>query len=61
MGGISDVINPDRNEKWFGLKWDNVDADLVLTFTPSKTADSTGRTVTYRLTNAPMVMEELQH
>lgn len=61
MGGISDVINPDRCEKWFGLKWENIGEDLILEYTPSKTEDTSGSVTTYSLTKAPMVMEELAH
>lgn len=59
--GISDVVNAARKEKWFGLGWDNIDANLMLTFTPSKTADKTGKSVVFHLTKAPMVIEELAH
>lgn len=59
--GFSDVIDNSRREKWFGLKWENIDADLTLTFTPSKTADKTGKTIIFHLTKAPMVIEELMH
>ncbi|MBL8578124.1 MAG: integrase [Mesorhizobium sp.] len=61
MGGISDVIDPVQGEKWFGLRWENIDADNVLTYTPTKTEDSTGRSMSYILSKAPMVLEELQH
>jgi len=59
--GISDMVNAARKEKWFGLGWDNIDANLMLTFTPSKTADKTGKSVVFHLTKAPMVIEELAH
>ena len=59
--GISDVVNSDRKEKWFGLRWENIDEQMVLTFTPSKTDGTSGRTVSYSLDKAPMVMEELAH
>lgn len=58
---MSEVINADLGEKWFGLRWEDIDADLRLTYTPSKTADSTGATISYPLTKAPMVLEELAH
>lgn len=60
-GGISDVLDPDRNLKWFGLQWEDIGADLVLNYTPSKTSDSTGVSISYPLTKAPMVLEELKH
>lgn len=58
---MSEVINADLGEKWLGLRWEDIDADLRLTYTPSKTADSTGATISYPLTKAPMVLEELAH
>ncbi|ESZ37371.1 integrase [Mesorhizobium sp. L2C067A000] len=61
MGGISEVLDADRDLKWFGLRWEDIDADMVLRYTPSKTADSTGISISYSLKKAPMVMEELQH
>ncbi len=59
--GISDIINPRNGRKWFGLRWDNIDDNLVLKYTPSKTSMKTGIAVTYPLHRAPMVMEELEH
>jgi integrase len=59
--GFTDVIDASRREKWFGLRWEDIDGDLLLEYTPSKTAQKTGKAMTYRLTKAPMVMEELQH
>lgn len=61
MGGISSVLDPDRQLKWFGLQWEDIDADLVLRYTPSKTEDASGKEIIYPLTKAPMVIEELQH
>lgn len=60
-GGISDVLDPERELKWFGLQWDDIGPDLILNYTPSKTTDSTRSSVSDRLTKAPMVMEELQY
>lgn len=60
-GGVSEVIDAERGVKWFGLRWDNIDDNLVLKFKPSKTDGTTGKTVTYPLTKAPMVLEELEH
>lgn len=58
---LSDVVNPQREEKWFGLRWEDIDAGLRLTYTPSKTAEKSGATISYPLTKAPMVLEELAH
>jgi len=60
-GGISDVIDSDRAMKWFGLRWENIDDNLVLRYRPSKTDGTTGRTITYPLSKAPMVIEELRN
>jgi integrase len=57
--GVSDVTT--RRYKWFGAKWDCIDSDLVLRYVPSKTSGKTGKSVTYPLAMAPMVMEELEH
>ncbi|GLS29917.1 hypothetical protein SAMN04488498_110184 [Mesorhizobium albiziae] len=58
--GISDVIDPARRQKWFGLQWDNIGDDMVVRYTPSKTADRTGASIIYPLSKAPMVLEELR-
>ena len=60
-GGVSDVIDADRSLKWFGLRWENIDENLVLRYTPSKTSGTTGKTVIYPLSKAPMIIEELEH
>lgn len=57
---ISDVVDGKRG-KWFGLRWDDIDGDMVLRFTPSKTSAKSGASITYPLAAAPMVMEELAH
>lgn len=59
--GMSDVINPDHGQKWFGLQWDDIGPDLVLRYTPSKTNEKTGLSITYPLMKAPMVIDELKH
>ena len=46
-------------ERWLGLRWENIGPDLVLRYVPSKTSAKTGRAVTFPLARAPMVMEEL--
>lgn len=57
--GVSDVMA--CGNKWFGLRWEDIDTDLVLRYVPSKTKGKTGKSVTYPLAKAPMVMEELAH
>jgi hypothetical protein len=54
---ISDVIY--GQEKWFGLRWEHIDDDLVLRYRPSKTDDTTGAEVAADLKHCPMVLEEL--
>jgi integrase len=61
MGGISAVLDPHRKEKWFGLRWEDIDEDMVLRYQPSKTEDTTGKEIVYPLAKAPMVLEELAH
>lgn len=62
---ISDVTHAYNSQKeakkWFGLRWEDIDANLVLRYVPSKTSAKTGLAVTFPLTRAPMVMEELTH
>ncbi|MBZ9973456.1 integrase [Mesorhizobium sp. BR1-1-12] len=63
---ISDVVmaphtSMKESKKWFGIRWEDIDASLVLRYVPSKTSAKTGLAVTYPLTRAPMVMEELAH
>lgn len=60
-GGLSDVLDVDRGTKWFGLRWEDIDENLVLTYTPSKTDGTTGKSVRYSLLKAPMVLEEIAH
>lgn len=59
--GVSEVINPRTGNKWFGLRWEDIDANLVLRYVPSKTSMKTGLAVSYPLSQAQMVMEELEH
>ncbi|TJW14326.1 MAG: integrase [Mesorhizobium sp.] len=56
-GGLSAVLDPAHEEKWFGLCWEDIDEHMVLRYTPSKTDDTTGKRIIYPLTKAPMVME----
>lgn len=58
---MSDVFDRTGKFKWFGLRWEDVDANDILRFTPSKTENMTGLSQTYSLQKAPMVMEELRH
>ena len=50
----------DGTEKWIGPTWKHVDQNLVLRFTPSKTARTTAVEVVIDFKSCPMVMEELQ-
>lgn len=58
--GVSDVINRRTGNKWFGLRWEDIDEALVLRYVPSKTSMKTGLAVAYPLNKAQMVMEELE-
>ncbi|WP_181173912.1 tyrosine-type recombinase/integrase [Mesorhizobium sp. B2-5-7] len=42
-----------------GMQWEDIDANLVMRHVPSKTSTKTGLAITYPLTRAPMVVEEL--
>jgi hypothetical protein len=53
----SGVIHHGR--KWIGPTWAAIDANLVLTLTPTKTERSTGAKVAVDLSRCPMVMTEL--
>lgn len=59
--GMSRVLDPNTDTKWFGLQWEDINENLVLKYKPSKTEGRTGKTVAYPLPLAPMVMEELEH
>jgi integrase len=48
-------------KKWAGLCWEDIAADLVMRYVPSKTSEKTGLAVTFPLAEAPMVMEELAY
>jgi hypothetical protein len=45
--------------KWIGPTWNNVDANMVLRFTPGKTQTTSEAEVVVDLTACPMVMEEI--
>lgn len=49
-----------RGRKWVGATWANIDQNLILRITPSKTENTTGQKVVADLRLCPMVMEELQ-
>jgi len=59
--GFSDVTNADLKAKWFGIRWEDIDGDMVLRYMPSKTSMKTGMSITYPLDRAPMVVAELEH
>lgn len=59
--GMSDVVDVEKGLKWFGLRWEDIGDDLVVRYTPSKTSDTTGKTIVYPLAEAPMVLEEMTH
>jgi hypothetical protein len=59
--GISDVVNQRTGNKWFGLRWEDIDEYMVLRYVPSKTSMKTGLAVAYPLSKAQMVVEELEH
>lgn len=56
----SAIISHNRSLKWIGPMWSNIDKQLILRLTPTKTEDSTELPVVIDLTVCPMVMEELQ-
>lgn len=48
-----------RGEKWIGPTWAAIDANAILTLTPSKTENTTRAKVHVNLSRCPMVMAEL--
>lgn len=58
--GLSPVVDTERGMKWFGLRWEDIDADLILRAIPSKTSTTTEARIAYPLSKAPMVLEELK-
>ncbi|PWT71903.1 MAG: integrase [Chloroflexi bacterium] len=46
-------------KKWIGPTWAAIDADMILTLTPSKTERTTGKRVRIDLKLCPMVMEAI--
>jgi hypothetical protein len=53
----SSVIH--KGEKWIGPTWANVDANLILRWTPTKTENTSGVEIVIDFKVCPMVMEEL--
>lgn len=49
----------DGDHKWIGPTWSQIDENLILRLTPSKTEDTTGARIVLDLRTYPMVMEEL--
>jgi hypothetical protein len=49
----------DGGKKWIGPMWSQIDDDLVLRLTPSKTEESSQARVVFDLKAYPMVVEEL--
>jgi hypothetical protein len=49
-----------KGEKWIGPTWANVDASLIMRWTPTKTEDTSGEKIVIDFRACPMVMEELE-
>lgn len=58
-GGLSAVLDPKAETKWFGLRWEDIDEHMVLRYTPSKTEGTTAKQIVYPLAKAPMVLAEI--
>lgn len=56
---MSQVLHKDL--KWVGPTWANIDENLILKITPSKTENTTEAKVVHDLKVCPMVIEELQY
>ena len=54
----SDVLGP--RGKWHGLRWTNIDEDMILRYRPSKTDKTTGAEIIVDLKLCPMVLEEME-
>lgn len=54
-----DVIGQWAGKFWAGLSWSDVDAAMILSLTPTKTAKTTGASVKVDLSLCPMVLEEI--
>jgi hypothetical protein len=64
IGQWSPVASPDigivhGDMKWRGLMWHDIGEDMVLRYTPSKTAGRTGATIAVDLNLCPMALEEI--
>lgn len=49
-----------KGKKWIGPTWANVDENLILRWTPTKTEETTAPEIVVDLRACPMVMEELE-
>jgi hypothetical protein len=49
----------DGTSKWIGPMWSQIDENMILRYTPTKTAFTSGATVSLDLSMMPMVVEEL--
>jgi hypothetical protein len=49
-----------KGKKWIGPTWANVDENLILRWTPTKTENTTAPEIVVDLRACPMVMDELQ-
>jgi integrase len=54
---VSSIV--DGMSKWIGPTWSQISDDLILRYTPQKTAFTSGAEVVLDLRECPMVMEEL--
>ena len=48
-----------NGQKWIGPTWSNVDANLILRWTPTKTEDTSGEQIVIDFRACPMIREEL--
>jgi len=48
-----------RGKKWLGPLWGDIDQAMILRVTPTKTENTTARTVAFDLTACPMIVEEI--
>jgi hypothetical protein len=55
--GFSSVTS--HRGKWFGPRWEHIEPDMVLRYTPGKTERSTGVEIVADLSLCPMVLEEI--
>lgn len=66
IGNWVEVAHPalsnitDRGSKWLGVKWSDINKDMIVTIKPTKTEDTTEVEISYDLSVCPMVMEELE-